>query len=70
MSQSYGQSSFKALLHNYGRCHKTHNVTRYEDQTAMYDDTEDMPVPHATASLDTTPTTHGIPDLDSETATG
>ena len=52
-----------------GNATKTHSMTkRYEDQTAMYDDAEEMPTPNDTAPLDTTPTTHSIPDLDSETA--
>ena len=36
----------------------------------MYDDTEETPAPHNTASLDTAPTTHSIPELDSETPAG
>ena len=46
MSHNHGQSSLKALLHNYGKCHITHSMTRYEDQTAMCDDAEEMPTPH------------------------
>ena len=46
MSCNYGQPSFKALLYNYGKCHKTHSMTtRYKDQTVMYDDAEEMPAP-------------------------
>ena len=36
----------------------------------MYNDTEEMATPHNTTHLDITPTTHSIPDLSSETATG
>ena len=35
----------------------------------MYDDVKEMLVPHIAAPLDTTQTTHSIPDLDSETVT-
>ena len=43
---------------------------RYADQSAMYDDAKEIPTPNNTATLDTTSTTHSIPDLDSETAIG
>ena len=42
---------------------------RYDDQTVMYDDTEEMSAPHGTALLETTPTIHSKPELDSESAT-
>ena len=71
MSHNCRQLPFKGLLHNYGKCHKIHSTTRrYEDQTGMYDSTEEMPAPHDTTPLDTAPTTHSIPDLHSETAAG
>ena len=43
---------------------------RYEDQTFMCNNAEEMPCPHDTAPLDTSPATHSILDLDSETAAG
>ena len=33
----------------------------------MHDDTDEMHGPHDTASLETTPTTHSIPELNSDT---
>ena len=39
---------------------------RYDDQTIMYN-AEDTPAPHNTTPLETTPPTHSIPELDSET---
>ena len=52
MSHSHGQSSFKTLFHNYGKCHKTHSMTtRQEDQDAMYDDAKDTSTPHNTTTL-------------------
>ena len=43
---------------------------RYNNQTVMYDDTEEKPASHHSAPLDTIPTTHSILGLDGETATG
>ena len=36
----------------------------------MYDNAEETPIPFITTHLDTTPTTHSIPALDSQTTTG
>ena len=70
MSHKYWQSSSKNLLHNYGKCHKTHSMTiRQEGQTALYDDTEDTSNPHNITALPTTPSSNSIMDLNGKTAT-
>ena len=46
MSHNQGQSSLKNLLHNCGKCNKTHSMTtRWEGQVALYDDAEDTSTP-------------------------
>ena len=68
MSPNCGQSSFEALLHNYGKYHKTNSMTtRQEDQAAIYNDPKDTSTPQH-HSLDTTLSTKSIMDLDDETA--
>ena len=57
------------MLHNYGKYHKTHNMTmRYRHHTVICNDIEDIPTPHNdTAPLENTPPTHSILEQDGET---
>ena len=42
---------------------------RYDNQTVMYDDAEDIPAPHNTTPVGNTPPSHSILELDNEITT-
>ena len=63
MSHNHKQSPLKALLNNYRKHYKTHNMG-YGNQTIMYDDIEDTPAP-----LNNTPLNHSIPEQHGESFT-
>ena len=67
MSHNCRQSPLKALLHNYEKHHKSHNMMmRHESQNMMYDDAKDRPAPPDPASLKQTSPMHSILEEEGE----